>query len=108
MTTVSVGAVDVVVLDLQLPHGLLLARRLLLRDPLTRIVVVRVSDEEASVVAWADAGVGELVGVRASLDDLVASLEGAARGERSGELRMLSAAPEARVVERCSASVRRR
>jgi DNA-binding NarL/FixJ family response regulator len=66
---------DVVLLDAGLPG----ARDLVSRPGCT--VVVDVGDDENEVVAWVEAGASGYVPREASLDDLAATVERAARGE---------------------------
>ena len=66
---------DVVLLDAALPG----ARELVAAQP--RTVVLAVEDDEDEVVGWAEAGAAGYVPRHASLDELAAAVEGAARGE---------------------------
>ena len=72
---------NVVVVDHALPESLGTARLIAALGPQIRVVVLGVSDSEDDVLAYAEAGVAGYVPRDASLDDLVAAIESAARGE---------------------------
>jgi two-component system, NarL family, nitrate/nitrite response regulator NarL len=74
---------QIVLIDLPVPHGPLLARTLLLCDPNSRIVASSVIEDESNVLAWARVGILGCVGQSSSLTELVAVIDAAAQRERS-------------------------
>jgi DNA-binding NarL/FixJ family response regulator len=74
-------APDIVLLDLADGEGPGWARALTESAPEVRVIVVGIREAEADVLAWAEAGVAGYVGIEARLEDLVAAIEGVARGE---------------------------
>lgn len=78
---VVAGRPDVVVLDVAGPRGLEIVRELRLSLPETRIVVLAIVEVERDVIAWAEAGISGYVTRDGSLDDIVRSVESAARRE---------------------------
>ena len=72
---------DVVLLDIATPGGPALARALNERVPNARVVASGLAETEHDVVEWAEAGAAGYVPRDASIPDLIAAVEGAARGE---------------------------
>jgi DNA-binding NarL/FixJ family response regulator len=79
----AVGALapDVVLVDFPVPEDAWLVRALAAAGPGTRIVALSVVDAEASVIACAESGVAGYVTRDASIEDVVAAIQAAARGE---------------------------
>jgi two-component system nitrate/nitrite response regulator NarL len=71
---------DVVLVDLGMVDGRSAARRIRMASE-ARVVALAVSETGAEVVAWAEAGMAGYVSRDGSLDDLVATIERASRGE---------------------------
>jgi DNA-binding NarL/FixJ family response regulator len=74
-------APDVVLLDMAIPHNEWLVRALVAAVPGTRVVALAVPEVEREVLACAEAGVAGYVTRDASVEDVVAAVESAARGE---------------------------
>ncbi len=74
-------APDVVLLDMAIPHNEWLVRALVAAVPGTRVVALAVPEIEREVLACAEAGVAGYVTRDASVEDVVAAVESAARGE---------------------------
>jgi DNA-binding NarL/FixJ family response regulator len=72
---------DVVLLDIEMPHGGAAVRALTAGTPAPRLIALAGSEEEDAVMPWAEAGVVGLVSRDASLDAVVGALKTAARGE---------------------------
>ena len=72
---------DVVLVDLGMVDGRSAARRIRAAASEARVVALAVSETGAEVVAWAEAGMAGYVSRDGSLDDLVATIERATRGE---------------------------
>jgi two-component system, NarL family, nitrate/nitrite response regulator NarL len=72
---------DVVLLDMAMPDSLVTVRELAEQAPEARIIALTVPDAERAVIACAEAGVAGFVTRDGSLDDLLAAVESAARGE---------------------------
>lgn len=72
---------DVILVDMAMQQGVTAARTLLNEVPDARIVALAVADQEPDLITCAELGVAGLVSRDASLDDLVAALESAARDE---------------------------
>ena len=62
--------------------GLVVVRRIRQLAPLVRIVALALAEREDEVIAWVEAGASGYVPRSAALDELVAILEGAMRGEQ--------------------------
>jgi DNA-binding NarL/FixJ family response regulator len=73
--------VDAVLIDMAGAEGTEAARQISERWPATTIVALAVPEEEGHVLACAEAGVSSYVPREASLADLAAAIEAAARGE---------------------------
>jgi len=86
MSVISEIEHDVIVLDVPIPDGPLLAKRLLQRDPDARIVASGVREDYDNIVAWARTGVMGCVGRCCTLSELVMAVEAATRRERSCSL----------------------
>jgi two-component system, NarL family, nitrate/nitrite response regulator NarL len=71
---------DVVVLQLEVAPGLVVARRLIESDPRAKIVVFGVAEDARDIAAWAKAGALGCVVQNASFDELINAIEHAARG----------------------------
>lgn len=71
----------VAVLDVAGDDGLELVRELRVLAPRMRIVVLAITEVDRDVLAWAEAGISGYVTRDGSLDDLVAAVTAAARGE---------------------------
>ena len=82
---------DVVLVDMAMLDGQATARALLEHVPDTRLVVLAVPELERDVLNCAELGVAGLVPRDASLDELVATLECATRGEVRCSPRMAGA-----------------
>jgi two-component system nitrate/nitrite response regulator NarL len=93
---------DVVLLDMVAPGDLDAVHRLARQDPGIRVVALGVPNVEDEVIACAEAGVAGYVVRDASLEEMVATLEAAARGELRVTPRM--AAVIARRLARLSAA----
>jgi two-component system, NarL family, nitrate/nitrite response regulator NarL len=72
---------DIVLLDVAVPENAWLARALVAAVPGTRIVALAVPEVEDNVVACAEAGIVGVVTREGSVEDVVAAMEAAARGE---------------------------
>lgn len=72
---------DVIVLDMTSPASLDVTRELLRMLPGVKIVALTVPELEHAIIACAEAGVAGYVPREGSLDDLVAAIERAVRGE---------------------------
>ncbi len=72
---------DVVLVDMAMQEGVTIARALLDHRPQVRVVALAVPEVEREMITCAELGVSGLVPREASLDDLVETLESAARGE---------------------------
>ena len=86
---------DVVLLDFETPDTAALITALLEVAPTTKVVPLAVRETADDVIAWAEAGASGYVSREASLEDLVGTIEGVARGERH---------PVLPVSRRCSSS----
>jgi two-component system, NarL family, nitrate/nitrite response regulator NarL len=82
-------APDIVLLDMA-PDNAWLVRALTAAVPGTRVVALAVPENEAEVLACAEAGVAGFVTRDASVEDVVAAVEGAARGEVLASPRMVA------------------
>ena len=74
-------APDVVLLDMAIPDNMWLVRALVEAVPGTRVVALAVPEIEREVLACAEAGVAGYVTRDGSIEDVVAAVESAARGE---------------------------
>jgi two-component system, NarL family, nitrate/nitrite response regulator NarL len=72
---------DVVLIDLAMAGSLTTIRALAAADPAVRVVALAVPDVERTVIDCAEAGVAGCLTREASLADVVAAVESAARGE---------------------------
>jgi two-component system, NarL family, nitrate/nitrite response regulator NarL len=72
---------DAVLLDNAIAGGLTMIRAIIERTPNTKVVAFAVADDDAHVLACAEAGAAAYVPADASVDDLVVVLESAVRGE---------------------------
>jgi DNA-binding NarL/FixJ family response regulator len=72
---------DIVLLDMGLPDAVHIARSVLRTSPGTTVVALGVAETEEQVLACAEAGIAGYVAPDASLNDLVAAVRAAARGE---------------------------
>lgn len=81
---------DVVLLDLAMPDNTWLVRAIVAAVPGTRIVALAVPEAENEVLACAEAGVAGYVTSDASIEDVVAAVESAARGEVLASPRMVA------------------
>jgi DNA-binding NarL/FixJ family response regulator len=70
-----------VLIDMATPEALAAIRELVAELPNTRVIALGVSEQEAPVIACAEAGVAALVTREESVDDLIATLEATVRGE---------------------------
>jgi two-component system nitrate/nitrite response regulator NarL len=73
----------VVLVNVSMEDGIPLTRAIRLSHPSVKVVVLAVPDDEQNVVSWAEAGAEGFVTAEQSVADLVAAVEGAARGEVS-------------------------
>ena len=74
-------APDVVLIDMAIPDNVWLVRALVAAVAGTRVVALAVPDVEREVLACAEAGVAGYVTRDGSVEDVVAAVESAARGE---------------------------
>jgi DNA-binding NarL/FixJ family response regulator len=72
---------DIVLLDLAAPDNVWLVRALVAAVPGTRVVALGVPENEEEELACAEAGVAGYVTREGSVEDVVAAVEAAARGE---------------------------
>ncbi len=72
---------DVVLLDMATSNGLDVARAVAHASPAGRVVALAVPEDDHEVIACAEAGVAGYVPRHASLEELVAVIQSAARGE---------------------------
>jgi DNA-binding NarL/FixJ family response regulator len=72
---------DVVVLDMATRRSFEIVRAIRIQSPAIRIVAFGVEELESEIVACAKAGIAGYVPCEASLDELVAIIEGVVRGE---------------------------
>lgn len=72
---------DIVLLDFETPDTAALIRALLEVAPAAKVVPLAVRETADDVIAWAEAGAAGYVSREASLEDLVGTIEGVARGE---------------------------
>src|SRR5262245_26085623 len=72
---------DVVLIDMAIPDNTWVVRALVAAVPGTRVVALAVPEVEREVLACAEAGVAGYVTRDGSLEDVVAAVESAARGE---------------------------
>jgi two-component system nitrate/nitrite response regulator NarL len=72
---------DVLLLDLGLEAGLGAAREICAAVPATKLIALAVTGRGPEVIACAEAGISSYVTCDATLDELVAAIEGTARGE---------------------------
>jgi DNA-binding NarL/FixJ family response regulator len=74
-------APDATLLDLMTPDSLAVIRKLACEVPESRVVALAVPEDEEAVIACAEAGVAALLTRDQSIDDLLETLAGVARGE---------------------------
>ena len=74
---------EVVLLQLPISAGLVVARAVFRADSAAKLVVFGVAEDEREILGWAEAGVLGCVVRDGSLDELIDTLEQAARGEAS-------------------------
>ena len=72
---------DVVLLDMAMPGGLAIVGALGAVEPAAKVVALAVAESEQDVIACAEAGIAGYVLRDASLEELVATVQSAARGE---------------------------
>ncbi len=72
---------DVVLLDLRVPDGPVVAQAVVKAVAPARVVALAMREVEPEIVAWAEAGIAGYVDREGSLEDLVAAVESVARGE---------------------------
>jgi two-component system, NarL family, nitrate/nitrite response regulator NarL len=94
---------DVVLLDIGEPARVEAARQLLDVLPASRVLAISVPDNELDVIACAETGVSGFLTIESSIDDLVAALESAGRGDL-----LCSPAMAAALLRRVSALARGR
>jgi two-component system, NarL family, nitrate/nitrite response regulator NarL len=75
------SAPDATLLDLTTPDSLALIRELGAEVPESRVVALAVPEDEAAVIACAEAGVAAFLTREQSVDDLLETLASVARGE---------------------------
>jgi DNA-binding NarL/FixJ family response regulator len=85
------AAPALVLVDVTMPHALQGARALMAEFVEIKIIALAVSDHERDIVACAEAGIVGYVDRDGSLDDLVAIIDTAARGELLCSTRIASA-----------------
>jgi DNA-binding NarL/FixJ family response regulator len=81
LAAVAARPPDAVLLDVSTPGSLDAVRAIAAVAPGTRVVALSIADRESDVLAYAEAGVSGYVTRDAGLDELVACLEGAVRGD---------------------------
>jgi two-component system nitrate/nitrite response regulator NarL len=81
VASVKLLAPDIVLLDTAVPRMLDLLRMLTAGPPATKVVALALPERASEVLACAEAGASGYVTEDASLADLVATIEGVARGE---------------------------
>jgi two-component system nitrate/nitrite response regulator NarL len=79
---------DLVLIDAALPGGLAAVGRLRRFAPESRIIALAVTETDAEVIAWAEAGACGYVPRSAALADLVGFLTGIMRGEQTCSARV--------------------
>jgi len=72
---------DVALVDLAMAGSLAAVRAIRLMDPASKIIALGVPDIEADLLACAEAGVAGYVSRAAGIDDLIATIQRAGRGE---------------------------
>jgi DNA-binding NarL/FixJ family response regulator len=72
---------DVVLLDQALEGSVEILREIRQRHPACRVIALGLPDEEAALLAWAEAGVAGLVSRDASVEDLLCTIESAVLGD---------------------------
>jgi two-component system, NarL family, nitrate/nitrite response regulator NarL len=70
-----------VLLDVTMPGGVETIRAVVRALPAAKVLALTVGDDEEQVIAWAEAGVSGYVTRESSLEELVAAIDGAQRGE---------------------------
>jgi len=75
-------AYDVILIDVPVPDGPLLAKRILDYEPNAKIVAMSVPETEHEILLWVQAGVTGCVGRRAPLSELIAVTQAAANNVR--------------------------
>jgi two-component system nitrate/nitrite response regulator NarL len=81
---------DVVLVDVRMADGLALVRTITRHCPELKVIVLGVADSQTEVLACAEAGIAGFVSVEGSIDELVAAIESAARGELACSARTAS------------------
>jgi two-component system, NarL family, nitrate/nitrite response regulator NarL len=72
---------DVVLIDTSLEGGLHAARAMRAASPGHKLIALALSEDEADVIAWAEAGMSACVTRDAGLPDLVSAIDGAMNGQ---------------------------
>jgi DNA-binding NarL/FixJ family response regulator len=70
-----------VLVDVTMPGGVEEIRTVVRALPAAKVLALTVADDEEQVIAWAEAGVSGYVTRESSLEELVAAIHGAQRGE---------------------------
>jgi two-component system nitrate/nitrite response regulator NarL len=78
---IAASSETVLVLDAGMPDALEVTRELIKAAPSTKIVAVAVSDETTDVIGCAEAGMAGYVARDGSIDEVVAAIHSAVRGE---------------------------
>jgi len=73
---------DIALIDTALPDGFAIVRRIMQLAPEVRIVALALAEREDEVIAWAESGVSGYIPRSVGLNEMVAILEGAMRGEQ--------------------------
>jgi DNA-binding NarL/FixJ family response regulator len=81
LTAASSMQPDILLLDTAMPQSLSLIEDIAREAPTVKVVAVAITEEEAAVLAYAEAGIAGLVSRDGSLDDLIATIASTARGE---------------------------
>ena len=81
LVEISRSAAMAVLLDVAMPGALNLPREIVRLTPAIKVIAFAVSETEHELMAYAEAGIVGYVARDSSLDDLVASIRGALRGE---------------------------
>jgi len=72
---------DIVLLDVGMAHGPPLAREIRRKMARTKVIALAVSDTSTDAISWAGAGISGYITRDQAIEDLVATIERAARGE---------------------------
>jgi two-component system, NarL family, nitrate/nitrite response regulator NarL len=88
LDAVRMGPLDMILIDATLPNGREAVTRLHERAPDVRLVALAVTEIDAEIIAWAEAGVCGYLPRSAALCDLVGYLDAIMHGEQSCSTRV--------------------